>query len=510
MHATTTPAFRSILMAAIGKLGDPSSLKIGINEIRQIMRVHIINGERMNAFITIATDFNESMKPMRKVEAIKLFGLAGEMFEETIVPFVPKIIDICVKKSDDSRLHQAISDSIGVLCHFVLKSQETVDLQNEFLQNTLEILFKGLPQMKKFQQIGTGMMLTRIIQNCPSDCLNKSLRYINEKLMENLKSPNCRCLAQIFECVIFIVLEVGAKFQPYSEIFLRSTMESINHSEWQVRKMAIDTVFTFANFLPDDVALLSHELLNLLKSVKIDKIKHVREAALEAIQKIKTITEVNTNISAIESPQKDIPSNQKEQKIEILRTAKYDDEVAIKNYKSGAIKKVELNDNNLKAPIKYKDDDSVNIGVVTQEDNSPSVTAINVNTNKSPEERQSPPISQTQEESKKKNENTLLNSRASHNSIQGGGISMEDMKGEISKIIDQQAKLMETISTFQKANKDALDALTARVDKIEMSFQQIISNRSIKEEAMCSPSMKERSSKQISPYTKAIGYLQVQ
>jgi hypothetical protein len=32
------------------------------------------------------------MKPQQKKEQIKIFGLAAEIFEESLIPFIPKIL----------------------------------------------------------------------------------------------------------------------------------------------------------------------------------------------------------------------------------------------------------------------------------------------------------------------------------------------------------------------------------------------------------------------------------
>lgn len=69
------------------------------------------------------------MKVSQKKEYIKLFGLAGEIFEETLLPFIPKVLNYIQKKlkESDHHLHIPISDSIGIIVHHVLKSVESFD-----------------------------------------------------------------------------------------------------------------------------------------------------------------------------------------------------------------------------------------------------------------------------------------------------------------------------------------------------------------------------------------------
>ena len=140
--------FRMMMNNSLSKLSDASTIKTGIDEIKQIMRVQITNTDRMNLLILAITEFNATTKLLQKKEAFKLFGVAGETFKETIIPFIPKIITISIKKLENAHLHEAISDSMGVMCHFAIKSKEEVPQQVECLIQILDPIFKSLPGLK--------------------------------------------------------------------------------------------------------------------------------------------------------------------------------------------------------------------------------------------------------------------------------------------------------------------------------------------------------------------------
>jgi hypothetical protein len=61
------------------------------------------------------------------------------------------------------------------------------------------------------------------------------------------------------------------------------TSNSGASSEWIVRKMAIDVIYTFAAILKETLTPFKNELLEALSITRTDKIKPVREASLEAI-----------------------------------------------------------------------------------------------------------------------------------------------------------------------------------------------------------------------------------
>ena len=76
---------------SLNKLGDPLTLKQGQDEIHELMTEHITNTDRMNAFLFMVQDHNEHMKVAHRKEMIKTYSAAAEIFEEALIPFLPKI-----------------------------------------------------------------------------------------------------------------------------------------------------------------------------------------------------------------------------------------------------------------------------------------------------------------------------------------------------------------------------------------------------------------------------------
>jgi len=53
--------------------------------------------------------------------------------------------------------------------------------------------------------------------------------------------------------------------------------------DWQIRKMAIDVIYTMAAILRDSISAYKNEILEVLNHSRSDKIKPVREASIEAL-----------------------------------------------------------------------------------------------------------------------------------------------------------------------------------------------------------------------------------
>ena len=96
---------------------------------------------------------------------MRVYGLAAEIFQESLIPFLPRVLQQLSKKlrDGDHHLHQAISESSGVLSHCLLKNLESIDEQIENLSAILKMVFSNLAQQSKIIQTGASMCLLRII-----------------------------------------------------------------------------------------------------------------------------------------------------------------------------------------------------------------------------------------------------------------------------------------------------------------------------------------------------------
>lgn len=76
----------------LAKFGDPLTIKQAQDEVNELMTDHITNTDRMNAFLFLLSEHSEHMKPAHRRELIKLYSQAAEIFEEALIPFMPKIL----------------------------------------------------------------------------------------------------------------------------------------------------------------------------------------------------------------------------------------------------------------------------------------------------------------------------------------------------------------------------------------------------------------------------------
>jgi len=104
----------------------------------------------------------------------------------------------------------------------------------------------------------------------------------------NASGGLCKSHSQILESVISLVLAVESNYNPHCEPFLPIlidliTQANLSGQDWSVRKMAIDVLYTFAAILKEPLSVYKRDLIEVMNLVRTDKVKPVREAAIEAM-----------------------------------------------------------------------------------------------------------------------------------------------------------------------------------------------------------------------------------
>ena len=127
-NLTTTIRFlkcRQCLLSALSKFNNNYTISTAIEELKELMVEHITNTDRMNTFLYHIAEQTDHLKQTQKKEYIKIYGIASEIFEESLIPFLPKVLSQIqqkLKENDAPEIHNAYAESIGMVLHNVLKN----------------------------------------------------------------------------------------------------------------------------------------------------------------------------------------------------------------------------------------------------------------------------------------------------------------------------------------------------------------------------------------------------
>ena len=64
-------------------------------------------------------------------------------------------------------------------------------------------------------------------------------------------------------------------------------VDNMGNKDWMARKISVDAIYTLSVLMPESLENFKNELLEVLNHCRFDKIKHVKDAAIVAINIIK-------------------------------------------------------------------------------------------------------------------------------------------------------------------------------------------------------------------------------
>ena len=120
------------------------------------------------------------------------------------------------------------------------------------------------------------MCMAKVIQCSPIECLITLADQVIQRLLELLKTPKCKAHYQLFECILSLLLgieeDVG-KLKENSRLLFPVFIDNLANSDWNVRKIAIEVIYTLS-FLTKDLPLpRKQELLIALNHCRFDKVR---------------------------------------------------------------------------------------------------------------------------------------------------------------------------------------------------------------------------------------------
>jgi len=105
------------------------------------------------------------MKLNQRKEMLRTYVHAAEIFEEALIPFLPKISGYLEKKlkDGDPNLHPVIADALGHNVHFLLRKTDSLEELLNHINPIMRMIFTNLALPSKNIQIGAAQCLTRVI-----------------------------------------------------------------------------------------------------------------------------------------------------------------------------------------------------------------------------------------------------------------------------------------------------------------------------------------------------------
>ena len=110
------------------------------------MQNEITDNEKMIMFLSQLTNFTQYDQNLQRSEQIKVFGLAAEIFEDSLVQYLPKILKqimTCIKDDLNGKLNLAISETFGQMVYFLADKTNEIYEQQMIKGFIFKLLEKG-------------------------------------------------------------------------------------------------------------------------------------------------------------------------------------------------------------------------------------------------------------------------------------------------------------------------------------------------------------------------------
>lgn len=127
--------FKRALLKILSKLGNNHTVAIAWDEIRRFMANDITDHEHMIMFLNMIAESNDHMKPLQRKETLRIFGVAAEIFEDALFPYLTKILGTFCRKSTEPHVdtHPVISETLGTVVLHLIEKGESYEAQLDLL-----------------------------------------------------------------------------------------------------------------------------------------------------------------------------------------------------------------------------------------------------------------------------------------------------------------------------------------------------------------------------------------
>ncbi len=119
-----------------------------------------------------------------------MYAIAAEIFEESLIPFIPKILSTITKrlKEGSSDVHVAYAEAIGAIAHHVITNLQDEEEIDSVLDTIFTMIFTNLNQPSRITQAAAANCLTKVIQNTPLDPLLTKLPTVCQSILDTMAS----------------------------------------------------------------------------------------------------------------------------------------------------------------------------------------------------------------------------------------------------------------------------------------------------------------------------------
>ena len=287
------------LITIYDKISKSSTLYVGIELFRLLIKESSSSSVKMNAIISNITDYTKKLKGVDKKEPLTLLPLIFQKKQN--LPFLIKILSILSDSISLNTEHifEYISNVFGEIVyeldHQGLLNDDVYIYIKTFIFEHLNInsfyIMSSPFDINKCYQICGFLFLSKLINN--SNYIVESNSFITEvsNILISHLSYVCNkyyyAKFELLKCLEHFIMKIKNKFTPYvSESLKRLSQLRNNHLdkfEWNLKKIVLEILHNIVTYCKDGIGDGVGIILQIAKKCQGDKSKEVRISAMSLL-----------------------------------------------------------------------------------------------------------------------------------------------------------------------------------------------------------------------------------
>ena len=220
--------------------------------------------------------------------------------------------------------------------------------KNILFEKIMEFCEENIKTNKKLEQSFGCLILTDFIEKCPLVKEPKYLDVIFKKINEYLEDRWFECKLDLLNCTISLVFSAQNKFKPYANTCLFRVMDYLTDTDWMMRKLAINIVYTLVFYCKEEILAVKENIIEFLTALKEDENEEIKEVCKQILDFI--LNDSNNDMNNERKNNEDNPeikNIKKDNKNKSMKKQR-DENVQEKpqNIKNNNIDKADINKNN--------------------------------------------------------------------------------------------------------------------------------------------------------------------
>ncbi|KAL6507700.1 hypothetical protein OROGR_023895 [Orobanche gracilis] len=267
------------VLLALNKLADRDTYQLGVEDLDKI--IECLTPDGIAPFLSCILDTDPGMKSAVRKECIRLMGTLATSHGGLVGPHLVKMVASIVKrlKDSDSVVRDACVETVGVLASRLSSSRSDTDGLFVVL---VRPLFDALGEQNKHVQCGSALCLSQVIDNI-HDPPPLVLQKMMARTVKLLKNPHFMAKPAVIELNRSIILAGGSPTHISLNAALTSIQETLKNSDWATRKAACAALGEIASCGAACLVSFRTSCIRCLESCRFDKVKPVRDTALQAL-----------------------------------------------------------------------------------------------------------------------------------------------------------------------------------------------------------------------------------